>query len=969
MAAPASVNESLIVRVYFSDLETAHRIAIWLEPLESEYEKGYLVLEVTREEYDRLVDAGLKVEVDETLKTQILEAFQAAASTTIGIPGYPCYRTVEETFETAQRIADDYPDLATWTDVGNSWEKAVGLGGYDMMVLLLTNSAILGPKPKIFMTGSIHGREYTPAELITRLAEHLVNNYGTDADITWLLDYHEVHLMLQTNPDGRKKAETGLLWRKNTNQDYCGATSNNRGADLNRNFPFKWNCCGGSSSDPCNDNYPGLYAASEPETQAVRDYIFDQFPDQRGPNDNDPAPLDATGIHLDIHSSGRLIIWPWSWTSDPAPNGTQLQTLGRKLAYFNEYTPKQGIGFYPTDGTAKLFSYGEMGLAAYTIELGTEQFQSCNYFENTIVPENIPSLIYAIKAARSPYMTPAGPDTINLSLSSGSIQPSVPSGTLVALSATINDTRYNNSNGSEPTQDIIAAEYYVDAPPWDNPDQANTMLASDGNFNSNAENVEAIIDTTGWSEGQHIIFIRGQDESGDWGTLSAIFLYVDNTVGNEKSKMGNETVFASTSTMGNRRAMPFTMPEDGTIESITIYHEGGSGDVILAVYDGQPLPDNRLAVTAQTAVQGSAGWQTIGLTTPVFVYGGTRIWLAWVFQNNPGIRYEVGSPGRAQSSQSWSGGMPDPFGASSQSDYVYSIYATYSTDAPVDDLDPPEPDPMTWASPPAATGPTSIEMIATTATDPSACQYYFEETSGNPGGNDSGWQDSPYYEDTGLEPGTEYSYTCKARDKSVNQNETASSIEQSETTPLDGGPAVESFTLVNADTNQDIATIADGDTINLATLPTRNLNIRANTNPATVGSVEFELNGSTYRIENDAPYALEGDYPPGDYMPWTPAQGQYTLTAIPYTSSDTGGDVGTALTIYFVVIDQATGNDPPVANDDAGSTPEDTAVAVDVLANDTDVDGDSLSVTAASDPANGSVTMHLTAMVALILPQ
>ena len=31
--------------------------------------------------------------------------------------------------------------------------------------------------------------------------------------------------MLHTNPDGRKQAETGLSWRKNTNQNYCGATS------------------------------------------------------------------------------------------------------------------------------------------------------------------------------------------------------------------------------------------------------------------------------------------------------------------------------------------------------------------------------------------------------------------------------------------------------------------------------------------------------------------------------------------------------------------------------------------------------------------------------------------------------------------------------------------------------------------------------------------------------------------------
>ena len=53
---------------------------------------------------------------------------------------------------------------------------------------------------------AIHAREYTTAELTTRFAEHLVNNYNVDADITWLLDHFELHLVPQANPDGRKIA-------------------------------------------------------------------------------------------------------------------------------------------------------------------------------------------------------------------------------------------------------------------------------------------------------------------------------------------------------------------------------------------------------------------------------------------------------------------------------------------------------------------------------------------------------------------------------------------------------------------------------------------------------------------------------------------------------------------------------------------------------------------------------------------
>jgi subtilisin-like proprotein convertase family protein len=519
---------SLVVRVYFDDLATARQIAITFEPLESNYDKGYLLLAVNKEELERLEASGLQFEVDEALTAYYAPENNLAPAVPgiQTIPGFSCYRTVEETFATAASLAANYPTLASWSDVGNSWEKTQGLGGYDMQVLKLTNSAVPGPKPIIFITSAIHAREYTTAELTTRLAEFLVTNYGTDPDATWILDYHEVHFMLQANPDGRKQAETGILWRKNTNQNYCSPTSNSRGADLNRNFPYNWGCCGGSSGSQCSETYRGASAASEPETQAVVNYIQSNFIDNRGSSQNDPAPLDTEGIYLDIHSSGRLLLWPWGHTSTPAPNGTQLQTLGRKLAYFNGHTPEQSIGLYPTDGTTTGFAYGEMGLAAFTYELGTQFFESCTYFENTLLPDNMASLLYALKVVRTPYITPAGPDAINVSLDLGSAAPGVPSGTVVNLSASLNDGRFNNSNGTEPTQNIAAAEYYLDTPPWDG-GTAVAMSASDGNFNSTVERVSAAIDTTSLSQGQHILYVRGQDASGNWGAVGAVFLYID----------------------------------------------------------------------------------------------------------------------------------------------------------------------------------------------------------------------------------------------------------------------------------------------------------------------------------------------------------------------------------------------------------------------------------------------------------
>lgn len=84
--------------------------------------------------------------------------------------------------------------------------------------------------------------------------------------------------------------------------------------------------------------------------------------------------------------------------------------------------------------------------------------------------------------------------------------------------------------------------------------------------------------------------------------------------------------------------------------------------------------------------------------------------------------------------------------------------------APPSDTDPPTPNPAQWASVPVAAGPFSISMVASNGTDVGGVEYYFAETSGNPGGSDSGWQGSPSYTDTGLDPLTQYSYTVQLRD-------------------------------------------------------------------------------------------------------------------------------------------------------------------------------------------------------------
>jgi hypothetical protein len=509
-----------VVKARFSERAQVARLAAEAEPWEVHYDQGYLIVDVERAGYALLLDLGFTVEVLAEETARFNRPLEPLPGQVTGIPGYPCYRTVEETYAAAQAIVTAHPTLATWIDVGDSWEKTApgGLAGYDMQVLRLTNAAVAGPKPALFVMAAIHAREYTTAEVLTRFAEQLAGGHGNDPDAAWILDHHEVHLLLHSNPDGRKQAETGLSWRKNTDNNYC-ANTNSRGADLNRNFPFQWACCGGSSGSACNSTYRGPSAASEPEVQAVRDYVSALFPNVWS---GGSVPPDSSGVFIDLHSYGELVLWPWGYTATPAPNATALQTLGRKFAWFNDHYPEQAIGLYPTDGTTDDFAYGARGAAAYTFEMGTSFFQSCATFESGIAPKNLAALTYAARVARRPYRFPAGPDAYGLSATPASVTPGQP----VVVAATLDDTRYRNTNGTEPSQNVAAGEVYVDVPPWAPGAAPVSLVAGDGAFDETVEPAQQTLATVGWPAGRHTLYVRGRDASNNWGAVSAVFVDV-----------------------------------------------------------------------------------------------------------------------------------------------------------------------------------------------------------------------------------------------------------------------------------------------------------------------------------------------------------------------------------------------------------------------------------------------------------
>ncbi len=537
---------TLVMRVYFHDRAERDQLAQELNPEEVPTTGGYLTVIRDRALYESLTARGLRVELDENSSRNLSDP-QIMRDTFFG-----GYKSVEEIYAFLDQKVAQSPTLVEKVDIGDSWCKVhpgqcvlpSPWNGYDLFALHLTNRNIPGPKPVLWVDGDIHAREIATPEVVIRLIDYLLDNYNTDADIHWLLDYHDIWLMPEVNPDGHHIVEAGgngnspYLYRKNGDNIGGGgcswppSSSNQFGVDNNRNFPFHWGCCNGSSGFVCDQTYRGMSAGSEPETMAITNKLRALVPDQRGPGDTDPAPITATGVYQNIHTVVPVNLFPWGWSSTRMPNYAETNNIAAHMAATNAGGNGYPFGsiidqLYPVDGGSIDWTYGELGMASFSTELSGQDFlplyscidnPGCGSSQG-IWPENRGMLLYLAKIARTPYLTSHGPDANTVVTNPASVAPGVPS----QLTASINFAWSKNAF----SQNVGAAEYYIDTPPW----AGGTAIPMNGTFNSPTVAVNATINTAGLSVGRHLIFVRGRGVNSfqgleTWGPISATFLDV-----------------------------------------------------------------------------------------------------------------------------------------------------------------------------------------------------------------------------------------------------------------------------------------------------------------------------------------------------------------------------------------------------------------------------------------------------------
>ena len=387
------LNAKKLVTVYIENQDGVDTLSdlgldIW------EVDQGRVIARVYEWQIIDLKGRGYRVEL---LRGKIFELGAVPVSSQTAYHSYSSLKT------DLQNLVDIYPNISKVYDIGDSWEKTVGIADRDILAIKISDNVTNeeDDEPDILFMGGTHAREWISVEVPFYLAKYLLDLYGTDQKVKQLVDSREIWIVPLVNPDGLEYSRTyDRNWRKNRRDNGDGSF----GVDPNRNFGYNWGLAG-SSGDPKKETYRGVAPFSEPETQAIRDFVATH----------------EFYSSISYHSYSQLVLYPWGYTKDAAPHKAQLSKMAEDMAtiikevHGMNYTSRQASDLYRASGDSDDWLYGTYNIAAFTVELrpktlwdgGGKPFELP---EDQIIPtceENIPAALYLI--ARSPQFDRISP--------------------------------------------------------------------------------------------------------------------------------------------------------------------------------------------------------------------------------------------------------------------------------------------------------------------------------------------------------------------------------------------------------------------------------------------------------------------------------------------------------------------------------------------------------------------------------
>lgn len=270
------------------------------------------------------------------------------------------YHNYSEMIADVNAVVAQYPAIASKRVLGKTYE------GRDIVAVKISdNVGTDESEPEVLYDANHHAREHLTVEMAVYLLHLYTDNYATDTRIRNVVNSREIWIVPSVNPDGSEyDIATGSYrsWRKNRQPN---SGSSYVGTDLNRNYGYKWGCCGGSSGSTSSETYRGSAAFSAPETRVIRDFV----------NSRVVGGVQQIKAAMDFHTYSELVLWPFGYTNSATATGMTVDqnstfaTLGRQMAATNRYTPEQSSALYITDGDLLDWLWGTHKIFAYTFEM------------------------------------------------------------------------------------------------------------------------------------------------------------------------------------------------------------------------------------------------------------------------------------------------------------------------------------------------------------------------------------------------------------------------------------------------------------------------------------------------------------------------------------------------------------------------------------------------------------------------
>ncbi|MHA1685536.1 MAG: M14 family zinc carboxypeptidase [Candidatus Heimdallarchaeaceae archaeon] len=310
------------------------------------------------------------------------------------------YHNYTELTAKLMALNESFPEYVDVFSIGHTWENRT------IWAVRITDESVTTAKTEFYIVAAHHAREIITVENALYFIDKLIYDTLFSSAYQTLLTKEEIYVIPMLNPDGvsvlhwfpeqRKNMspidddgdgtridehEVTYYWDLQSNTsaidekdlDGDGSTGEDRpgGVDLNRNYAAFWNGSG-SSCNAQDDCFRGPYPFSEPETQAMRDFMYEH----------------SFNLAVSLHSGIQAIITPWGNNNSlPMKDHDEFAALINALKNITGFPDWEEIGGYITSGEWSDYSYLFHDILGFTLETYGGIWNG-NYFDYFNPPGN-----------------------------------------------------------------------------------------------------------------------------------------------------------------------------------------------------------------------------------------------------------------------------------------------------------------------------------------------------------------------------------------------------------------------------------------------------------------------------------------------------------------------------------------------------------------------------------------------------